>query len=60
MRILLTLIFISNLVFAQNGKEKVVVTDLTRIKQIGSISVAPDGKKPFIHYEQPMLAKKTS
>lgn len=45
MRILLTLIFISNLVFAQNGKEKVVVTDLTRIKQIGSISVAPDGKK---------------
>lgn len=31
--------------FAQTGKEKVVVTDLTRIKQIGSISVAPDGKK---------------
>jgi hypothetical protein len=45
MRIILTLIFISNLVFAQVGKEKVVVTDLTRIKQIGSISIAPDGKK---------------
>ena len=45
MRIILTLILISNLVFAQTGKEKVVVTDLTRIKQIGSISVAPDGKK---------------
>ena len=45
MRIILTLIFISNLVFAQVGKEKVLVTDLTRIKQIGSISIAPDGKK---------------
>ena len=45
MRILLSLIFISNLVFAQTGKEKVVVTDLTRIKQIGSISISPDGKK---------------
>ena len=45
MRIILTLILISNLAFAQVGKEKVVVTDLTRIKQIGSISIAPDGKK---------------
>ncbi|CAH0996814.1 Tol-Pal system protein TolB [Emticicia aquatica] len=45
MRIILTLIFFSNLVFAQVGKDKVVATDLTRIKQIGSISVAPDGKK---------------
>lgn len=53
MRIILTLIFISNLVFAQVGKEKVVVTDLTRIKQIGSISIAPDGKKPFTRSELP-------
>ncbi|MDZ7934190.1 MAG: S9 family peptidase [Emticicia sp.] len=45
MRLILTLIFISNLVFAQVGKEKVLVTDLTRIKQIGSINIAPDGKK---------------
>lgn len=45
MRIFLTLIFLSNLVFAQTGKQKVVVTDLTRIKQIGSISIAPDGNK---------------
>jgi dipeptidyl aminopeptidase/acylaminoacyl peptidase len=45
MRIILTLAFISNLAFAQVGKEKVSVTDLTRIKQIGSISIAPDGIK---------------
>lgn len=45
MRILLTLIFVTNLVFAQTGKEKVVVTDLTKIKQIGSINASPDGKK---------------
>lgn len=45
MRILLTLFFVTNLVFAQSGKEKVVVTDLTKIKQIGSINVSPDGKK---------------
>ncbi len=54
MRILLTLNLLFFLLippsgvrglFAQNGKEKVVVTDLTRIKQIGSISIAPDGKK---------------
>ena len=31
--------------FAQTAKEKVVVTDLTRIKQIGTIAAAPDGKK---------------
>jgi dipeptidyl aminopeptidase/acylaminoacyl peptidase len=45
MRILLTLIFVTNFVFAQTGKEKVVVTDLTKIKQIGSINVSPDGKR---------------
>ncbi|WP_064197210.1 MULTISPECIES: S9 family peptidase [Emticicia] len=45
MRIILTLIFISNFVFAQVGKEKVLVTDLTKIKQIGAINVSPDGKK---------------
>ena len=38
MRIILIFIFLSNLVFAQTGKQKVAVTDLTRIKQIGSIS----------------------
>lgn len=45
MRILLTLIFVTNIVFAQTGKEKVVVTDLTKINQIGSINVSPDGKR---------------
>ena len=39
------LILLSGGLFAQTGKEKVVVTDLTRIKQIGTIAMAPDGKK---------------
>lgn len=39
------LIFISQCLYAQNGTEKVLVTDLTKIKQITQISMAPDGKK---------------
>lgn len=31
--------------FAQTAKQKVTVTDLTRIKQIGTIAASPDGKK---------------
>lgn len=31
--------------FAQTGKEKVLVTDMTKIKQVGNLSVSPDGKK---------------
>ncbi len=45
MRILLTLLFISNLVFAQTNSQKILVTDLTRIKQVVSIATSPDGKK---------------
>lgn len=45
MRILLTLLFISNLVFAQTNSQKILVTDLTRIKQVVSIAASPDGKK---------------
>lgn len=39
------LLTVSSELFAQNNKEKVAVTDLTRIKQIGTIAVSPDGKK---------------
>ena len=45
MRIILTLLFITNVVFAQNGTQKILVTDLTKIKQIASIATSPDGKK---------------
>ena len=45
MRILLTLLFISNLVFAQTNSQKILVTDLARIKQVISITASPDGKK---------------
>ncbi len=39
------LIFIVQLTCAQTGKEKILVTDMTKIKQITNISIAPDGKK---------------
>ncbi|WP_199736655.1 S9 family peptidase [Fibrisoma montanum] len=31
--------------FAQSAKQKVTVTDLTRIKQVGGIRIAPDGQR---------------
>lgn len=31
--------------FAQNGNQKVTVTDLTKIKQVLSVTASPDGKK---------------
>ncbi len=49
MRIFLSLNFLfllfSKSLFAQTAKEKILVSDLTRIKQIGTIAMAPDGKK---------------
>jgi dipeptidyl aminopeptidase/acylaminoacyl peptidase len=41
----LFLLCIAQITFAQTGKEKILVTDMTKIKQITHISVAPDGKK---------------
>ena len=35
---------ISQALFAQNGKEKVLVTDMTKIKQMTNVNAAPDGK----------------
>ena len=32
-------------VFAQNGTQKILVTDLTRIKQVVSVAASPDGNK---------------
>jgi hypothetical protein len=47
MKKLTTIIFVlfSQIVLGQNPKEKVLVTDMTKIKQIGNISIAPDGKR---------------
>ena len=42
--IVLLFLFIARISVAQNGKEKIVVTDLTKIKQISSVIVSPDGK----------------
>jgi dipeptidyl aminopeptidase/acylaminoacyl peptidase len=41
--LLLSLLFISPSIFAQKGKEKVLVTDMTKIKQIANIAIAPNG-----------------
>ncbi|MCU0469728.1 MAG: S9 family peptidase [Arcicella sp.] len=44
-KIILIFCLITNIVIAQTGKEKVLVTDMTKIKQVANISVAPDGKR---------------
>lgn len=36
---------ISNIIFAQNGKEKILVTDMTKIQQVNNVSISPDGKR---------------
>ncbi|WP_234735911.1 S9 family peptidase [Tellurirhabdus bombi] len=43
-RLTLVLLFGTSLAFAQT-KQKIVVSDLTRIKQLGGINIAPDGKR---------------
>ena len=35
---------ISQTLFAQDGKEKILVTDMTKIKQMTNVNIAPDGK----------------
>lgn len=44
-KILFLFLLISQFTFAQNGTEKVLVTDMTRIKQISNVNVSPDGKR---------------
>ena len=34
-----------NLTLAQTGKEKVLVTDMTKIKQVTNVAISPDGKR---------------
>lgn len=44
-KILSIFLLFANLSFAQNAKEKVLVTDMTKIKQVGNVSISPDGTK---------------
>lgn len=41
----LILCCVASFVFAQNGTQKIQVSDLTRIKQVMSVSTSPDGNK---------------
>jgi hypothetical protein len=44
-KLILLFSFISNIIFAQTGKEKILVTDMTKIQQVNNVSIAPDGKR---------------
>jgi dipeptidyl aminopeptidase/acylaminoacyl peptidase len=43
----LTLFFclITNLSLAQTGKEKILVTDMTKLKTVANVAISPDGKR---------------
>lgn len=43
--LLLLALFLTHVAFSQKGKEKILVTDMTKIKQVANVSIAPDGKK---------------
>lgn len=44
-KLILLLSVISTLTYAQTGKEKILVTDMTKIQQVSNVSIAPDGKR---------------
>ena len=44
-KLILLFFFISTITSAQTGKEKILVTDMTKIQQVSNISIAPDGKR---------------
>jgi dipeptidyl aminopeptidase/acylaminoacyl peptidase len=44
-KLILLFSLITNLSFAQTGKEKILVTDMTKIKTVSNIAVSPDGKR---------------
>ena len=37
--------FISTITFAQINKEKILVTDMTKLQQVSNVSISPDGKR---------------
>ena len=44
-KLILLFFLISNFIYSQTGKEKILVTDMTKIQQVSNVSIAPDGKK---------------
>jgi dipeptidyl aminopeptidase/acylaminoacyl peptidase len=44
-KIFLLLCLIANLSFAQTGKEKILVTDMTKLKTVANVAISPDGKR---------------
>lgn len=44
-KLILLFLLISTLTYSQTGKEKILVTDMTKIQQVSSVSIAPDGKR---------------
>lgn len=44
-KILFLLFVVTQIAFAQSGKEKVLVTDMTKIQQVSNVNVSPDGKR---------------
>jgi dipeptidyl aminopeptidase/acylaminoacyl peptidase len=44
-KLILLFSIISNIIFAQARKEKILVTDMTKIQQVNNVSIAPDGKR---------------
>jgi Tol biopolymer transport system component len=44
-KLILLFSFISTITSAQTGKEKILVTDMTKIQQINNVSISPDGKR---------------
>ena len=44
-RLSIIFLLISTLTYAQTGKEKILVTDMTKIQQVNNVSISPDGKR---------------
>jgi dipeptidyl aminopeptidase/acylaminoacyl peptidase len=44
-KLILFFCLITNLLLAQTGKEKILVTDMTKLKTVANVAISPDGKR---------------
>ena len=44
-KLILLFCLITNSLFAQTGKEKILVTDMTKLKTVANVAISPDGKR---------------
>jgi dipeptidyl aminopeptidase/acylaminoacyl peptidase len=44
-KFILLFCLITNLLLAQTGKEKILVTDMTKLKTVANVAISPDGKR---------------